>query len=51
MIVSKIIIETGSETIEYYQVPLKLAKAIKTILDYAISGTSIVSAVSNSEDE
>lgn len=48
---AKIIIETGSETIAYYQVPVKLVKAVKTILDYAISGTKIVSAVSDSEDE
>ena len=48
---AKIIIETGKEVIEYYEVPVKLVKAVKTILDYAMSGSKIVSAVSDSEDE
>lgn len=51
LIMAKITIETGKEVIEYYEAPVKLVKAVKTILDYAMSGSKIVSAVSDSEDE
>lgn len=48
---AKIIIETDRGSIEYYQVPAKLVKAVNTLLNYAISGTKIVCAISDLVNE
>lgn len=48
---AKITIETDKEVIEYYRVPVKIVKAVNTLLNYAITGTNIVVAISDLEDE